>query len=280
MRLSIPLLMLVSVLFTGCETTSPNTSSTAASPPGQRMFERGHTLWFGSEFVLRDQRQAIRCFISSAEQGNVEAMLILGDFCERGRPPLVYPKASEAFEWYRRAALTGDTRGMAKLASAYADGMGTTKNPTECFRWVEKLAQANEPMALALMGEFFESGYGVAADKDKAVAFYERAVKSGNAAAAQRAETRLHPQVITLEPYQKLQVAALLFLGVIAMESMFGNGGAVIPNGNTGINYESLGRSINQRQRWEDEQRGRNADERPSAFEELMKPSPLWDKGY
>ena len=274
MRRSIPFLLLVSVLFTGCETTTPSSSSASASPPGQRMFERGHTLWFGSKYVPRDQRQAIRCFISSAEQGNAEAMLLLGDFCERGRPPLVYPKASEAFDWYRRAALTGDTRGMAKLASAYADGMGTTKNPTECFRWVEKLAQANDPMALALMGEFYESGYGVAADKDKAAAFYERAVKSGNAAAAQRAEARLHPQVITLEPYQKLQVAALLFLGVIAMESMFGNGDMAMPaKGGNGQGFD-FNKMLREQHLREEEDAARHPDGG------LIGTDSLWNRGW
>ena len=59
------------------------------------MFNRANELWTGSQYVPRDQRGAIHCMILSAQQGNTNAMMILGNFCENGRPPLVYPKASE-----------------------------------------------------------------------------------------------------------------------------------------------------------------------------------------
>ena len=74
----------------------------------------------------------------SAEQGNVEAQVILGHCYSSGYGG--QKDLSKALEWYRKAADNGNADAQYELGLCYHYGRGVTANINEALEWYRKAA--------------------------------------------------------------------------------------------------------------------------------------------
>ena len=116
---------------------------------------------------------------ASAEEGNAQAMLLLGDCLKNGWGTAPDPEA--AFGWFQKAAEAGNSSGMIAVANCYAGGIGTEPDPEQCFQWSMRAADLKKDSAgMVNVASCYESGYGTEQDTEQAFLWYEEAAKTGN----------------------------------------------------------------------------------------------------
>ncbi|MEJ1966895.1 MAG: tetratricopeptide repeat protein [Gammaproteobacteria bacterium] len=87
-----------------------------------------------------------------------------------------YPKALDHF---RAAATAGDADAMYYTGVMYAEAEGVAKKSLpEAIRWYEKAAARDQPDALCAMARLYVVGDGVDRDPNKAVEYFDRAIKA------------------------------------------------------------------------------------------------------
>ena len=64
--------------------------------------------------------------------------------------------ASEAMEWWRKAAAAGSTMAMLNIGAAYLRGAGVPKNLAKAKAWFEKAAAAGDPRGKQALQELQE----------------------------------------------------------------------------------------------------------------------------
>ena len=114
---------------------------------------------------------------TSAEAGNMDAMMFLADCYLKGMGTQPQPEA--AFRWYGRAAEAGSAQGMIGLSNCYMYGIGTTQDQNEAFRWSMKAAETGEPAGMTNVASCYEDGVGTPQDSGKAFAWYRKAAEAG-----------------------------------------------------------------------------------------------------
>lgn len=82
-----------------------------------------------------------------------------------------------------RAADGGDSRAMARVAVAYANGDGVKANPHLAITWARKAAERGEPKAFSLLGHLHMKGVGVPQDSEEALRWYMKGAEAGSAEA-------------------------------------------------------------------------------------------------
>lgn len=83
----------------------------------------------GGEYVAYDRadyKSALRIWMQSAEGGDAEAQVNVGEIYERGLGDA--PNYEAAAIWYRKAADQGDTRGLFNLGTLYEQGLGVEQD--------------------------------------------------------------------------------------------------------------------------------------------------------
>lgn len=108
-----------------------------------------------------------------AEQGNVDAQFMLGNFC------LLNEDWKEAIRWYRMAALQGYGAAQLALAAIYENGKGVPKNPKEAFGWYLKAAEQGLEMAQHNLAVCYATGAGTEKDDKLAAYWYLKAAEQG-----------------------------------------------------------------------------------------------------
>ncbi len=109
--------------------------------------------------VQRDINEGIKWLQTSAQNGNIDAQVLLGkayaqilfgtklgDFDVWG----LKQNYAEAVKWFRRAANQGDTASQGTLGSCYFDGLGVPKNRVEAYKWFNLAATKDLVGAAAL----------------------------------------------------------------------------------------------------------------------------------
>lgn len=95
----------------------------------------------GGEYVAYDRadlRSALAAWQPLAEQGDVEARVIVGEIHERGLG--VAPDHAAAARWYRLAAEAGDRRAQVNLGHLYESGLGVERDPRAALDWYRRAA--------------------------------------------------------------------------------------------------------------------------------------------
>ena len=128
--------------------------------------------------------EAIKLYTSLAEQGNVEAQLILGSMYDIGR--VVPQDYTEALKWYLLAAKQGDVRAQSKLGSMYDIGLGVRQDSIEAVKWWRLAAEKGDSYAQLNLGAKYDHGRGVPKDFTEAVKWYRLAAEQGNVFAQEK----------------------------------------------------------------------------------------------
>lgn len=130
--------------------------------------------------VDRDGAKALEWFEKVIEKEGAAAATDIGilyDYGQQGVPK----DTAKARKWYERAVDANDTRAMTYLAYIIGQGSdGTPADPGEANQLYEKSAALGDAFAMLVLGIRHEWGLGVAADKKKALDWYQRAAKNEN----------------------------------------------------------------------------------------------------
>lgn len=93
----------------------------------------------------------------------------------------VDPDLLKAMEYFKQAALRGDSIAMKCLASNYRHGgNGLNADYQLALNWYLKAAEAGDSEAMCELGIAFTDGVMVTPDYENAVAWFKRAVEAGN----------------------------------------------------------------------------------------------------
>lgn len=90
----------------------------------------------GGEYVAYDRadyKSALNVWMPSAEAGNAEAQVNVGEIFEQGVGGS--PNYDAAIIWYRKAAAQGNTRGQFNLGTLYEQGLGVERDPLTALNW-------------------------------------------------------------------------------------------------------------------------------------------------
>jgi len=103
----------------------------------------------GGEYVAYDRadlKSALGAWMPLAEQGDLEARVIVGEIYERGMG--VAPDFSQAAHWYRLAADAGSRRAQVNLGHLYETGQGVARDPQAALDWYRRAAGRDVPIEL------------------------------------------------------------------------------------------------------------------------------------
>jgi hypothetical protein len=168
----------------------------------------------GGEYVAYDRadlRSALNVWLPTAETGDADAQLNVGEIYERGvGGPPDYAKAAE---WYRKAADQGSVRAKLLLGALYEQGLGVERDPLAALNLYRESAgikndleyQSTVDRRLATLRSELQTQV---TERDAQIAALEQQVsqlqrqigqQNGAAAATNQATTQAATQVATLQ---------------------------------------------------------------------------------
>lgn len=118
----------------------------------------------------------------SANKGEIQAQLMMGVFYQEGSAGLT-KDATKAFEWYKKAAVSGNTDAQFSVASMYEDGDGVKQDYAQAKKWHEKAAKQGNAYSQYRLGDMYYNGVGVAQNYAAAFSWYQKSASQGNMAA-------------------------------------------------------------------------------------------------
>ena len=95
-------------------------------------------------------------------------------------------KATEAAQWFSKAADQGRADAQNNLGACYANGFGVEKNEAEAVKWFLKAAKQSDADAQYSLGSAYEKGEGVETNIEEAMKWYRSAARQSHAHALER----------------------------------------------------------------------------------------------
>ena len=129
--------------------------------------------------VLKDEKEAVKWYTKSAEQGDAYGQSNLGACYFNGTG--VAKDEKEAVKWYGKAADKGDGWSQNELGRCYANGIGVEKDFKKALEWYRKGAEQGDGSATGSVGWCYETGKGVAKDEKQALGWYLKAAEAKQA---------------------------------------------------------------------------------------------------
>lgn len=126
--------------------------------------------------------EGFRNLLRKAEQGDVEAMVIVGDCYNRGFH--TEKDDRKAHQFYRMAADRGHKEAAFMVALSYISGRGAPKNTTSGLEYLRIASEKGLAEAQYYLGSMYQSGQaGILFKNQKAKQYYEKAAIQGFAKA-------------------------------------------------------------------------------------------------
>ncbi len=168
--------------FTGAETMEPIAAlavvPTKATPAD---LARGEELYQqATELLDADDAAGVEVLKQAATLGYAPAQLHLADLFQRGEAGVAVNPA-EARVWIRRAADSGDAKGMHNYGMALYDGVGGDQNRGEALEWLERAAELGLVDSQFNVAKLYETGdQGIRPDLTEAYKWYLIAARAGD----------------------------------------------------------------------------------------------------
>lgn len=118
----------------------------------------------------------------SAAQGNVEAMVMLGELLVK-ETRMADNNITKAAEWFLKAAKNENLYGQLLIGEMYVDGYGVNEDVDKGIYWLNKAAEQGSVEAELALGMEYETGHTMVRDIQKAAEWYLLAAQHGNSAA-------------------------------------------------------------------------------------------------
>lgn len=137
----------------------PAVRKAAEAGDADAQFRLGETLLQDQYRSAESSENALRWLREAAENGNTEAMIVLGRMSRTGVGLL--QNFGEASRWLQMAAERGNPEGMLELGRLYRDGVGVAKDPVKAYVWFNRASaernldavREREAIARTLTGE-------------------------------------------------------------------------------------------------------------------------------
>ena len=166
------------VSFESAEQAARSYHEAAELGHGIAQFNLGLMYYRGMPGFARDEAEAVYWFRKSAEQGNADAHMELGEMYLYGiGVPVDYV---EAVRWIRAAAELGHVFAQVNLGRIYADDDLVVEDDLEAARWIRKAAEQGSAIGQYSLAQLFENGEGVTKDVVQAYAWISIAATRGD----------------------------------------------------------------------------------------------------
>lgn len=171
--------------FSGCAQHKPEDQSLAsAGLDNQTLYEMGYAIKHITPVTPELSAMTLKLLRASADMGNAEAMVQLGEMYLAGRAPLQEGQDTnqEAMKWWNASWEHGSTRGYHNLGLLYygeavpgTGGKGKDVVPQDykkAFDYFKAAADKGDTKATRYVGISYENGQGVEQDFAKAAEYY------------------------------------------------------------------------------------------------------------
>lgn len=157
-----------------------------------RVYSTGRMGFERDEARARELAASVIADVEAAANGGIsEAMLLMGTAFDEGLGKERDP--TQAFEWHLRAAEAGNVLGQHNAGNQYSEGRGVEEDPVAAVLWWTKSAERGDATTQLRLGEAYEAGRGVEVDLNEALRWYTLAAESGNAQATAAVERLSEP---------------------------------------------------------------------------------------
>lgn len=126
-----------------------------------------------------DDKKAFAHYLRAAELGSVHGMVAVATAYRNGSGADKNP--SEAARWYRQAVERSSATAMVGLATLIASGQIGEVNRAEVFRLMERAAKANHAIANYTIASYYNAGYGTARNPEAGARHLIEAIRHGGA---------------------------------------------------------------------------------------------------
>jgi len=126
------------------------------------------------QYHIKDLDKAIEWYKKAAKHKMVEAYYALGSI-EEDRGVSSYTSLQYAFNWYKKAALLGETKSQVRLALMYLVGNGINKNFQQAYNWTYKAALKGNEQAEAMLGTMYYYGKGMPVNYNESFYWFQQA---------------------------------------------------------------------------------------------------------
>jgi uncharacterized protein len=134
--------------------------------------------YYKGKGVPQDDKEAVKWYRLSAEQGFEKAQYILGFMYHKGLG--VSQDYKKAVKWYRLSAEQGNTKAQNNLGMMYVNGQGVLQNNKEAVRLYRIAAEQGNANAQNNLGRMYNQGLGVPKDLKEAVRLFRLSVEQGD----------------------------------------------------------------------------------------------------
>jgi TPR repeat protein len=129
--------------------------------------------------VEANQQKALEPFTKAAAGGHPTAQYILGEWYDEGT--VVAKDHKRAMDLFMKASKRSHPDSLLKMYHRLSEGLyGVEKNEAVAFEFVQQAAEVGVAKAQYLAGMHLLEGRGVAADREKALKFLNKAADQGN----------------------------------------------------------------------------------------------------
>jgi TPR repeat protein len=127
--------------------------------------------------IYQDHAPLFRQWLTTADQGNIDAKKGLGDRCKGN------DDYAQAAFWYREMADKGNAYGQYPLGHLYEKGNGVDEDLLQAIGYYRKAADQGYADAMKALGGMYEKARGVTRDVHQAIVWYQKAadLESGGA---------------------------------------------------------------------------------------------------
>jgi TPR repeat protein len=129
-------------------------------------------------YSKKDYATSARLYRQASDQGNMDAMVALGQLYRQGFG--VAKDMKEAARLFRIAAEKGNSVGQAQLGLAYESGEGVAEDWKEMRRLCEQSAAQYDKLGLNCVGRLYQFGMAVPMNRAQAIAWFDKASDQDN----------------------------------------------------------------------------------------------------
>ena len=124
--------------------------------------------------------EGLKNLVIKAEQGDIDAMIMVGDCYNRGLHTEKNDK--EAHKYYKMAADKGNVQASLMVAIDLLNGIGVEKNKKMGIQYLQMAADRGAAFAQYLLASLYKAGeVGFWGREQKAMEYFERVAKQGDA---------------------------------------------------------------------------------------------------
>jgi len=149
-----------------------------ASDKGSALGQYSLAYLYTFKKTVKDYDKAFALYLKSSEQGNSDALNMVGMCYSNGIGVAV--DQTEALKWWIKASEKGNSKAQANLGASYERGEGVSQDCLEAIKWYTKAAEQGNADAQGSLGVMYFKGKCVPKDYNEAEKWLIKCAEQGN----------------------------------------------------------------------------------------------------